>query len=96
MESVPGSVWGRLAVVFVVSILTECCYTGYAYFVARGDTVRGPLFAGLIAVGKAVLVYIYARDPLQIAALAVGQVVGTFLTLTVINRNGDKAKHDEL
>jgi len=74
----------RLLIVFVLSILTEACYTGYAYYVARGDTVRGPTFAGLIAVGKAVLVLQYVREPLAIAALAVGQVAGTWLTLTVI------------
>ena len=76
----------RLLVVFVLSILTEACYTGYAYYVARGDTVRGPTFAGLIAVGKAVLVIQYVREPLSIAALAVGQVAGTWLTLAIIKR----------
>jgi len=77
----------RLIAVFALAVLTECAYTGYAYFVARGNVVLGPLFAGLIAIGKGTLVYIYARDPLQIATLAVGQVLGTFLTLKVINRN---------
>ena len=75
----------RLLTVFVLAILTECAYTGYAYFVARGDKVRGPMFAGLIAVGKGILVVAYVRDPWQIATLAVGQVLGTWLTLTVIN-----------
>jgi hypothetical protein len=70
--------------VFVLSVLTECAYTGYAYFVARGDVLRGPLFAGLIAIGKGILVYTYTRKPIQIATLAVGQVIGTYLTLNII------------
>ena len=76
----------RLLIVFVLSILTEACYTGYAYYVARGDTVRGPTFAGLIAVGKAFLVIQYVKEPLAIVALALGQVAGTWLTLKVIQR----------
>ena len=74
----------RLSIVFILSIITEACYTGYAYYVARGDTLRGPTFAGLIAVGKAILVIQYVREPPVIAALALGQVAGTWLTLRVI------------
>jgi hypothetical protein len=76
--------WKTVAMVFVLSILTECAYTGYAYFVARGDVLRGPMFAGLIAVGKGILVYTYTKKPLQIATLAVGQVIGAYLTLNLI------------
>jgi len=74
----------RLLGVFILSVLPEACYTGYAYYVARGDTLRGPTFAGLIAVGKAMLVIQYVHEPLAIAALALGQVAGTWLTLRVI------------
>lgn len=86
MSDAPLTFAGRLALVFILSILTECAYTAYAYYVARGDIVRGPAFAGLIAIGKGVLVYNYARDPWQIGTLAVGQVIGTWLTLKVIKK----------
>lgn len=76
----------RLLFVFGMAILTEACYTSYAYYVARGDTVRGPVASGLIAIGKAVLVIAYVREPIAVAALALGQVVGTWLTLKVIRR----------
>ena len=80
----------HLLFVFTLSILTEAAYTGYAYFVARGDRMRGPMFAGLIGVGKAILVVNYVREPLTIAALALGQMAGTWLTLTVINQGSMK------
>jgi len=76
--------WKTVALVFILAILTEMCYTGYAYYVSRGNTVLGPTFAGLIAIGKGVLVYVYSKDPFQIGVLAIGQVLGTWLTLTII------------
>lgn len=70
-----------------MAIVTEACYTGYAYYVARGDMMRAPLFAGAIAIGKGILVVNYVREPLAgIATLAVGQVIGTWLTLKFIKR----------
>jgi uncharacterized membrane protein YfcA len=39
-----------------------------------------------IAVTKGILVYLYAREPVLIAALAIGQFIGTWLTLKVIHR----------
>ena len=76
----------RLLFVFSMAIVTEACYTSYAYYVARGDTLRGPISSGLIAVGKAILVIAYVREPLMVAALALGQVAGTWLTLKAIQR----------
>lgn len=75
-----------LLLVFVLAIITEGFYTSYAYYVARADLVRGPLASGAIGVFKAILVIKYVREPLMIAALAVGQVVGTWLMLKVIRR----------
>jgi len=87
---------GHLLLVFGLAIITEAFYTSYAYFVARGDLVRGPLSAGAIGVLKAILVIQYVREPLMIAALALGQMVGTWLTLRLIRsrevRNGRKPK----
>ena len=77
---------GRLALVFFLAIITEGFYTSYAYFVARGDTVKGPLSSGAIAIFKAILVIQYVKEPLTIAALAVGQIIGTYLTLRIIKR----------
>jgi len=76
----------RLLFVFSMAVVTEACYTCYAYYVARGDTLRGPMASGLIAVGKAVLVIAYVREPIMVAALALGQVAGTWLTLKIIRR----------
>ena len=90
MNDAPLPFAWRIVTVFIGAILTECAYTSYAYYVARADKVRGPIFAGLIAIGKGYLVYTYARDPFQIATLAAGQVVGTWLTLTVIKRRASE------
>lgn len=73
-----------ILLVFVLAIATEAAYTCYAYYVARGDLLRGPLSSGFIAVGKAVLVITYVHEPATIAALALGQVVGTWATLRFI------------
>jgi len=67
-----------------MAIITEACYTSYAYYVARGDLLKGPISAGLIGIFKAILVITYVREPVMIAALAVGQVCGTWLTLRFI------------
>jgi len=75
----------KLLVVFCLAIITEGFYTNYTYFVARGDMVKGPLSSGAIAVFKAILVIQYVREPIVIAALAIGQIVGTYLTLRLIN-----------
>lgn len=75
-----------LLLVFVLAIITEGFYTSYAYYVARADLVRGPLASGAIGIFKAILVIKYVREPLMIAALALGQVVGTWLTLKAIRR----------
>lgn len=76
--------WKQTAIVFVVGILTECCYTGYAHYCGKADRTRAPIFAGLIAVGKGILVVSYVKSPLQIATLAVAQVLGTWITLSMI------------
>jgi len=86
--------WKQTVLVFVVGILTECCYTGYAHYVAKADTVRGPIFAGLIAVGKAVLVIAYVHEPMQVAVLAVAQMIGTWVMLRVIKK-GDRYAHTD-
>jgi len=77
---------GRLLFVFVPAILCEAAYTTYAYYTARADTTRAPIASGFIGALKAVLVLAYVREPIQIAALVVGQVVGTYLTLKIIKR----------
>jgi hypothetical protein len=79
--------WKATLLVFIVGILTECAYTGYAHYCAKADTTKAPLFAGLIAVGKGILVVNYVRSPVQIATLAIAQVMGTYLTLSVIRRH---------
>jgi hypothetical protein len=76
---------GRLVIVFLLAVVTEGFYTCYAFYVARGDLLRGPLASGGIAVLKAILVIQYVREPVMIAALAIGQVVGTYVTLRLIN-----------
>jgi len=76
----------RLVIVFILAVITEGFYTAYAYYVARGDRVRGPLASGMIAIFKAILVIQYVREPIMIASLAVGQVIGTYLTLGLIKR----------
>ena len=78
--------WKSTVLVFVVGILTECCYTAYAHYCGKADVVKAPVFAGLIAVGKGVLVVSYVKSPLQIATLAVAQVLGTWITLRVIRK----------
>ena len=75
-----------IVIVFVLAVITEMCYTGYAYYVSQGDTVRAPIAAGLIGVFKGILVVAYVRDPIMIAVLAVGQVCGTYLMLRFIQR----------
>jgi len=77
--------WKTVALVFVLSVLTEAAYTGYTTFVSRGNTGLAPVFAGLIAIGKGTLVYIYSRDWVQIGILAVGQVIGTYLMMLLCN-----------
>jgi len=77
---------GQLALVFVLAVVCESFYTSYAYYVSRVDLVRAPLASGGIAVLKAILVIQYVREPAMIAALALGQVVGTYLTLRFIKR----------
>lgn len=72
--------------VFGLSIVSIACYTAYSYYTARGDPLRSPLASGGIAITKGILVYMYAREPLLIVALAVGQVIGTWLTLRLIHR----------
>jgi len=78
---------GKLAFVFVMAVICESFYTGYAYYVSRADLVRAPAAAGAIAIFKAVLVIQYVREPIMIAALAIGQVIGTYMTLRFIKRN---------
>lgn len=75
---------GNMLLVFGLAIITEGFCTSYAYFVARGDIIRGPLASGGIAILKAILVIYYVHEPWLIAALAVGQVVGTYITLKII------------
>lgn len=77
---------GRLLLVFGLAILCEAAYTSYAYFAARADTIRAPIASGAIAVLKAILVIAYVKEPIQIAALMLGQMVGTYLTLKIIKR----------
>jgi len=74
----------RLVFVLVMAIITEATYTTYVYFGSRGDRVRAPISAGLLGVFKAVLVILYVREPIMIAALSVGQMVGTYLMLEFI------------
>lgn len=76
----------RLLFVLLVAIVTEACYTVYAYYVARGDMVRGPIASGAIAIGKGILVVNYVREPAAIITLAIGQIIGTWLTLKFIRR----------
>jgi hypothetical protein len=76
----------RTFLVFVLAIVCEGFYTAYAYFTARADLIKAPLASGGIAVFKGILVCLYVREPIHIAALAVGQVIGTFLTLKLIHK----------
>ena len=76
----------RSAMVFILAIICESFYTRYAYYVARADLIRGPASAGAIAVLKAILVIQYVHEPVTIAALALGQILGTYLTLKFIKR----------
>jgi hypothetical protein len=79
----------RWLFVFILAVATEAAYTCYAYYMARGDQVRGPLSAGAIAIGKGILVVNYVAEPLLgIAALTLGQVAGTWLTLRFIKSRG--------
>lgn len=76
--------FSEFLLVFFLAIVTEAFYTCYAFYVARADLVRGPLASGAIAIFKAILVIKYVREPLMIVTLALGQVVGTYLTLRII------------
>jgi len=78
--------WKTTAIVFLVGILTECAYTAYAHYCGKADVVRASVAAGLIAIGKGILVVSYVRSPAQITTLAVAQILGTFLTLKIIRR----------
>lgn len=78
----------RLILVFALAIITEGFYTSYAYYVARADTFRAPLSSGGIAIFKAILVIMYVREPLMIAALVIGQMIGSWLTLSLIKKVG--------
>lgn len=80
--------WKATALVFVIGVLTECCYSAYAHYCGKADALKAPIFAGLIAVGKGILVVSYVRSPVQIATLAVAQVIGTYATLRLIGRKG--------
>ena len=78
-------IW-RTVLVFGLAIICEGFYTSYAYFTARGDLLKAPLASGGIAVFKGILVCLYVREPIQIAALAVGQIIGTYITLRLIHK----------
>jgi hypothetical protein len=75
---------GRLLFVFGLAIVCEAAYTTYAYYTARADTIRAPIASGAIAILKAILVIAYVKEPIQIGALALGQMIGTHLTLKII------------
>lgn len=77
----------RLLFVFVLAIITEACYTSYTWHVSRGDTTRAPISAGLIGVFKAILVISYVKEPITIAALAIGQIAGTYVMLKFIAKD---------
>lgn len=79
----------RLLLVFALSIVTEIFYTCYAYFVSRVELLKAPACAGLIGIFKAIVVIQYVREPRAIATLAVGQVIGTYVALSVLKRRED-------
>ena len=76
----------RAVLVFGLAVVCEGFYTSYAYFTARGDLLKAPLASGGIAIFKAILVCLYVREPVMIAALTVGQVIGTYITLRLIHK----------
>jgi len=81
----------RLLFVFGMAVVTEMAYTSYAFYVSRVDTVKAPISSGLIGVFKAILVIAYVREPVMITALALGQVLGTWLTLRYLKSKARQA-----
>ena len=83
--------WLSVVLVLILSIVTEVFYTGFAHFVSRGNKRLAPLCSALIALGKGSLVYIYTKEPIQIATLAVGQYIGTLIMLDLLEQREQRA-----
>lgn len=83
--------------VFFVSFIVELFYAGYVVACARHQRELAMLCTGGIAILKAGLVVRFVASPITIPALAIGQVLGTYVAFAILDHgrgSGEEKKHD--
>lgn len=75
---------------FGVSALTELIYVYYVISAARGNVAGAVIASGVLSQIGSRLTQSYVSNPELINAIMIGEMLGTFLALTLAHRNSFK------
>ncbi len=80
----------QLLVMFLLALVVEICGAGYTIAVSKGNMKWALVFSAAYAIMSAGVLFNVVRNPMTLPATAIGEIMGTFCTLTVVKRKGIK------
>ncbi len=80
----------QLSVMFLLALVVEVCGAGYTIAVSKGNMKWALIFSAAYAIVGAGVLFNVVKNPMTLPASVVGEIMGTFCTLTVVKRRGIK------